>query len=130
MPVTRTVSSSSLAGFAACSVSAAACFASAKDTAAAIKVDFLMLIKQAPHIRFSCEPIWSQYSTNHHPKTSLFNTTSCVFSICLEKHAFMYRRRPRKVLSGIALVIPRWHGLHTSGGEHLANSYAGIAATR
>jgi hypothetical protein len=34
------------------------------------------------------------------------------------------------VLSGIALVVFRWHGLHNSGGERLANSFAGIAAAR
>ena len=130
MPVTRTVSTSSLAGVAACSESAAACFASASDTAAAIKDDFLMLIKQAPRIRYSCGPIWSQYSTNRPEKTSLLSTTRLSRTFINKKHWFRSQPSVHAVLSGIALVILRWHGLHTSGGDRLANSFAGIAAAR
>src|SRR5688572_2139198 len=130
MPVTRTVSISSLDGAAAASgESAAACFASARDTAAAIRLDFLRYIR-TPRTRFSCRPLWSQYSTNAVKKTSLLNTTCHKNPILSNKQKLISVLHSHTFLNGIALVLFKWHGQHTSGGERLAYSFAGLATAR
>ena len=75
-----------------------------------------------------------QYGSNIVPiepnRLAFSETTEQVEAFIKKKHRLILILLWRKVLSGIALVIFRWHGLHTSGGNRLANSFAGIAAAR